>query len=54
MFPSRIRQQRQLFEEARAVPIVQLSPTVQEQLRQALTQWMLALASAMREEADDE
>jgi len=51
---SRARRQRQLFEEAPAVPAVQLPLDVQEQLRQALVQWMQALAKMIREEDDDE
>ena len=51
--PRAIRQRR-LFEETPAVPAVRLSPEVREQLRQALVQWMLALAKAIGEEDDDE
>lgn len=54
MSQGNIRQQRQLFEEASPVPIVDLSPAVREQLRQALTQWMLAHTATMRKEAGDE
>jgi hypothetical protein len=48
--------QRQLFEEeVPAVPVrVQLPLSVQEQLRQALTQWMQALAKRMHEEGGHE
>jgi CheY-like chemotaxis protein len=49
-----IRQQRQLFEEASPVPIVDLPPALREQLRQALTQWMLAHTATMRKEVGDE
>ena len=51
---SRARRQRQMFEEAPAVPAVRLPLDVQEQLRQALVQWMQALAKMIREENDDE
>ena len=52
----RAKPQRQLFEEeVPAVPVrVQLPLSVQEQLRQALNQWMQALAKRIREEADNE
>lgn len=48
------RCQRQLFEEPPAVPAVQLPPDVRQQLRQALVQWMQALAQMIREEDDHE
>jgi len=51
---ARARRQRQLFEEAPAVPAVRLPLDVQEQLRQALVQWMQALAKMIREEDDHE
>ncbi len=44
----------QLFEEVPAVPAVRLPLDVQEQLRQALVQWMQALAKMMHEEGGDE
>jgi hypothetical protein len=50
----RARLQRQLFEEPPAVPTVQLPRDVQEQLRQALVQWMQAGAEMIHEEDDDE
>jgi hypothetical protein len=50
----RARRQRQLFEEVPAVPAVRLPLDVQEQLRQALVQWMQALAKMIHEEAGDE
>lgn len=50
----RTRCQRQLFEEPPAVPAVRLPLDVQEQLRQALVQWMQALAKRIREELDHE
>jgi hypothetical protein len=50
----RARRQRQLFEEVPAVPVVRLPLDVQEQLRQALVQWMQALAKMIHEEAGDE
>ena len=43
-----------LFEEPPAVLTVRLPLDVQQQLRQALIQWMQALAKTMREEDDDE
>ena len=46
----RERCQQQLFEEPPAVPAVRLPRDVQEQLRQALVQWMQALAKLIREE----
>jgi hypothetical protein len=46
--------QQELFQEPPAVPAVRLPLDVQEQLRQALVQWMQALAKMMREEDDDE
>jgi hypothetical protein len=54
MSQGNIRQQRQLFEEASPVPIVDLPPAVREHLRQALTQWMLAHTATMRKGAGDE
>jgi len=52
----RAKPQRQLFEEeVLAVPVrIQLPLSVQEQLRQALTQWMQALAKRMHEEGGHE
>ena len=50
----RVRRQRQMFEEAPAVPAVRLPLDVQKQLRQALVQWMQALAKMMHEEGGDE
>jgi hypothetical protein len=49
-----VRRQQQLFEEPPAVPAVRLPLDVQQQLRQALVQWMQALAKMIREEGDDE
>ena len=54
MQQSRAKYQRHLFEEARAVPAVRLPRDVQEPLRQALVQWLQAVAKRMREEASDE
>jgi len=54
MLQTRVRSQQQLFEEPPAVPAVRLPPYVQEQLRQALVQWMQALAKMIREEDDHE
>lgn len=52
----RAKAQQQLFEqEVPAVPVrVQLPWSVQEQLRQALRQWMQALAKRVHEEGSDE
>jgi hypothetical protein len=44
---SRVKRQKQLFEESPAVPAVQLPGNVHEQLRQALVQWMQALAKTI-------
>lgn len=51
---TRARRQRQLFEERSAVPAVRLPVEVQERLRQALVQWMQALAKMIHEEDGDE
>lgn len=45
-----VGRQRQLFEEPLAAPAVRLPLDVQERLRQALVQWMQALAKTIREE----
>jgi hypothetical protein len=52
----RAKPQRQLFEEeVPAVPVrVQLPSSVQEQLRQALGQWVQALAKRIHEEGGHE
>ena len=50
----RARFQRQMFEEAPAVPAVRLPLDVQEQLRQALVQLMQALAKMIQKEGGDE
>lgn len=52
----RAKPQTQLFEEEDpAVPVrVQLSLTVQEQLAEALKQWMQVLAKRIQEEVGDE
>jgi hypothetical protein len=51
----RAERQRQLFEEPPAAPAVRLPLDVQERLRQALVQWIQALAKTVREEeAGDE
>ena len=52
----RAKPQRQLFEEeVPAVPVRVLLPlSVQEQLRQALRQWLQALAKRIHEEASNE
>jgi hypothetical protein len=51
---ARAIRQQQLFEETPAVPAVRLPLDVQQHLRQALVQWMMALAKTIREEDDDE
>jgi hypothetical protein len=50
----RARRQQEFFQEPPAVPAVRLPLDVQEQLRQALVQWMQALARMIREQGDDE
>lgn len=45
-----VARQRQLFEEPPTAPAVRLPLDVQERLRQALVQWMQALAKTIREE----
>ena len=54
MQQSRARGQQELFQEPPAVPAVRLPLDVQQQLRQALMQWMQALAKMIRKEDDDE
>jgi hypothetical protein len=54
MQQSRANYQQHLFEETRAVPAVRFPRDVQEPLRQALVQWLQAVAKRMREEAGDE
>jgi hypothetical protein len=51
---TRVKRQQQLFEEPPPAPAVRLPPDVQEQLRQALMQWMQAVARMIREEGGDE
>jgi hypothetical protein len=51
---TRVRRQQQLFEEPPAVPAVRLPLEVQQQLRQALVQWMQALARKIQKEDDHE
>jgi hypothetical protein len=50
----RAGRQRQLFEEALAVPTVRLPLDVQQQLRQAMVQWMQALTKMIREGESNE
>jgi hypothetical protein len=50
----RARCQQELFQEPPTVPTVRLPLDVQQQLRQALVQWMQALAKMIREEDGDE
>ena len=54
MLQLRARFQRPLFEEPPAVPNVQLPRDVQEQLRQALVQWMRAVVKTIHGEGDDD
>jgi hypothetical protein len=54
MLQTRVRRQRQLFEEPPAAPAVQLPLDAQEQLRQALMQWMQAVARMICEEDGNE
>jgi hypothetical protein len=54
MQQSRARCQQELFQEPSAAPAVRLPLDVQQQLRQALVQWMQALAKMIREEDHDE
>ena len=53
MQQSRAKYQRQLFEEPRAVLAVRFPRDVQQQLRQALAQWLRAVAKMMHNEEDD-
>jgi hypothetical protein len=50
----RVRRQRLLFEDRPAVPVVRLPLDVRGQLRQALVQWLQALAKAIAEEQGNE
>jgi len=43
-----------MFEEPPAVPAILLPLEAQQQLRQALVQWMQAVIKIIREEDDDE
>jgi hypothetical protein len=54
MQQSRARCQQELFQEPPALPAVRLPLDVQQRLRQALVQWMQALARMIREEDHDE
>jgi hypothetical protein len=51
---SRAKYQRHLFEETPAVPAVRFPREVQGALRQALVQWLQAVAKRMCKEASDE
>ena len=53
MRQSRAIRQRRLFDETPAVPAVPLPHDVREQLRQALVQWLQALAKTINEEDGD-
>ena len=46
----RAGRQRELFEEPAPAPVARLQLDVQERLRQALVQWMQALAKIIREQ----
>lgn len=48
------RRQRQLFEETPSLPDLRFPQDVQEQLRQALVQWMQELAKKIQEENDND
>jgi hypothetical protein len=50
----RAERQRQLFEEPLALPLVRLPLDVQQQLRQAMVQWMQSLGKVISEEESDE
>lgn len=51
----RVDRQKRLFEEKTpAIPIVKLPQEVQERLRQALLQWLQALAKSSRRRRGDE
>lgn len=51
----RAKRQRQLFDEAPAAPpVVQLPLKIQNQLREALVQWMQALAKRIHGEVGNE
>ena len=54
MQQSRTKRQRPLFDETPAVPAVALPPEVPAQLREALVQWMQALATTIHKEGSDE
>jgi hypothetical protein len=54
MSQPRVRRQRPLFEDPPAVPAVRLPLGVQAQLRQALVQWLQALAKMFHAEHGDE
>ena len=54
MRQQRAMRQRRLFEERPAVPAVQLPQEVRQQIRDALVQWMQALAKTIGAEQGDE
>ncbi len=54
MQQSRAKHQQQLFEEPSVVPTVRFPRDVQEPLRQALAQWLRAVAKRIRTEDGDE
>jgi len=54
MQQSRAKYQRQLFEETPAVPAVRFPRDAQEPLRQALVQWLQAVAKRMREAGNEQ
>ena len=52
--PHQPKLQRNLFDEPPADPGIRLPLEVQQQLRQALVQWMQAVAKIIREERNNE
>jgi len=50
----RLHQQQELFGEPPAISGVRLPPELQEELRQALAQWMRSWANPSREEGDSD
>jgi hypothetical protein len=51
---SRVRRQRSLFDGPPAVPAVRLPLDMQAQLRDALVQWLRAVAKAVAKERGDD
>ena len=52
--PRAMRQRRLVFDQTPADPAMRFPPNVHGQLRQALVQWMQALARRINEEDGDE